>query len=173
MDGLTRIGNRGALDQALTRQWYEHRRRGASLALLLGDIDAFKAYNDSYGHQAGDAALIRVAGTLTPLQRGEGDLAARYGGEELALLLCDCEAEEAMIVAQRWHAAVRALGIEHRASGVAPQVTISIGVVAWVPGADQSPELVVRLADEALYRAKAEGRDRVCAATPQSATASA
>lgn len=162
LDGLTRIANRGAFDQALERSWVEHRSRGVSLALLLCDIDSFKAYNDNYGHQAGDVALIRVAGTLVGLVRSDADLAARYGGEELALLLSDCDATEAVAVAQRVLDAVRGLGIEHRASSVAPHVTISIGVVVIVPSANQGAHVAIRLADVALYRAKAEGRDRVC-----------
>ena len=89
-------------------------------------------------------------------------LAARYGGEELVLLLADCAADEAAAVARNVRDAVRALAIEHRASNVAAHVTISIGVAVWVPGVAQTPDLVVRRADEALYRAKAQGRDRVC-----------
>lgn len=163
LDGLTRIANRGAFEEGLARAWEEHRRRGAPLAVLLCDIDVFKAYNDSCGHQAGDAALIRVASAMAAMVRSGDDLAARYGGEELALLLADCDAASAAAVAQRLLEAVRALAIEHRASDVAPWVTVSIGHAAMVPTAEKSSDLLVRLADQALYRAKAQGRDRVCA----------
>ena len=163
LDGLTRIGNRGAFEQGIARAWEDHRARGAPLAILLCDIDVFKAYNDSCGHQAGDAALIRVAGAMAELVRSADDLAARYGGEELALLLADCDERPASAVAQRLLEAVRSLAIEHRASNVAPWVTVSIGHASMVPRAGQSSEVIVRIADEALYRAKAQGRDRACA----------
>jgi len=162
LDGLTRIGNRGAFEQGLARAWEDHRERGAPLTVLLCDIDVFKAYNDSCGHQAGDAALIRVAGAMAQLVRSADDLAARYGGEELALLLSDCDARAAAEVAQRLLEAVRSLAIEHRASNVAPWVTVSVGHATLVPHVGQSSEVIVRLADEALYRAKAQGRDSAC-----------
>ncbi len=162
LDGLTRITNRGAFDQALARLWDDHRRRGASLAVLLCDIDAFKAYNDSYGHVAGDAALIHVAATLQPMLRSAADVAARYGGEELVLLLADCAANEAIAISRNLLDAVRALAIEHRASNVARHITVSIGVAVLVPAGGQTPDLVVRRADAALYRAKAQGRDCAC-----------
>ncbi|TLY53621.1 MAG: diguanylate cyclase [Gammaproteobacteria bacterium] len=161
LDGLTHIANRGAFDERLIRTWDDHRARGASLAVLLCDIDSFKAYNDTYGHLAGDATLASVAGTLASVARSPADLAARYGGEEFALLLANCKAPEAAVVAQRLLDTVRALGIEHRESGVVPVVTISIGVAVHVPNGN-SPEELVRRADQALYRAKAEGRNRVC-----------
>ncbi|HEX6833267.1 MAG TPA: two-component regulator propeller domain-containing protein [Rudaea sp.] len=160
LDGLTRIANRGAFDEVLARRWSEHRNARRPLALLLCDIDAFKAYNDTYGHQAGDAALIRVAAALAALARSDEDLAARYGGEEFALLLAGCDAREAGDIAQRVLDAVRGLGIRHDGSGVAPRITISIGIAAFVPERDDHAELIVRRADEALYRAKANGRDR-------------
>jgi len=161
LDGLTRIANRGAFDERLIQAWEDHRARGASLAVLLCDIDSFKAYNDTYGHLAGDAALASVAGTLASVARSHADLAARYGGEEFALLLANCKAPEAAAVAQRLLDTVRALGIEHCESGVVPVVTISVGIAICVPDG-HSPEELVRCADQALYRAKAEGRNRVC-----------
>ncbi len=161
LDGLTRIANRGAFDERLIQAWEDHRARGASFAVLLCDIDSFKAYNDTYGHLAGDAALASVAGTLASVARRPSDLAARYGGEEFALLLGNCKAPEAAVIAQRLLDTVRALGIEHRESGVVPVVTISVGVAVCVPNG-HAPEDLVRCADQALYRAKAEGRNRVC-----------
>ena len=161
LDGLTRIANRGAFDERLARAWADHRARGASLAVLLCDIDVFKAYNDSCGHVAGDAALVRVAGAIAAMVRSGDDLAARYGGEELALLLTDCDTRVADVVAHRLLEAVRSLAIEHRASDIAPWVTVSIGHAAMVPPAHAEPDFMVRLADEALYEAKRGGRDRV------------
>jgi diguanylate cyclase (GGDEF)-like protein len=126
------------------------------------DVDAFKAYNDTYGHLAGDVALTAVAGALTKVLRSNAaDIPARYGGEEFAVLLNECDIDEATAVAQRMLDAVRALAIEHRCSDVAPHVTISIGIAAIVPTATESPEQLLRCADEALYRAKAAGRDRM------------
>ncbi len=166
LDGLTRIANRGSFDECLERSWAEHMQRGAPLAVLLCDIDAFKAYNDTYGHLPGDAALTAVAGTLTNAARSSADLAARYGGEEFALLLADCGASDASMIADDLLDAVRALAIEHRSSNAAPYVTISIGVAVVVPNSAQPPDILVRRADEALYRAKAQGRDRVCGPDP-------
>jgi diguanylate cyclase (GGDEF)-like protein len=161
LDGLTRIANRGAFDQRLREALNEHVARGASVAVLMCDVDAFKDYNDTYGHLAGDVALTAVAGALTKVLRPGADLAARYGGEEFAILLTRCDASAAAAVAQRILEAVRALAIEHRCSGVAPHVTISIGIAAVVPTATDSPAQLLRCADEALYRAKAAGRDRM------------
>lgn len=161
LDGLTRIGNRAAFDAALARLWDDHRARGASLAVILCDIDEFKAYNDTYGHQAGDTALIRVAATLQAQARLGTDVAARYGGEEFALLLATLKLPDAIAAATRLLDAVRQLGIPHRASTVAPHVTLSIGVVALIPDGNVSSEQAILAADQALYRAKNEGRDRV------------
>ena len=161
IDSLTRIANRGAFNQRLDDAWREHVASGTSLAVLLCDIDAFKAYNDTYGHLAGDAALTAVAGALTKALRSKGDLAARYGGEEFAVLLTGCDGREAAVVARRMLDAVRSLAITHGASDAAAHVTISIGVAAAVPVASESSETLLRHADEALYRAKAQGRDRV------------
>jgi diguanylate cyclase (GGDEF)-like protein len=164
LDGLTHIANRGAFNQRLDDVWNEHAARGASLAVLLCDIDEFKAYNDSYGHLAGDAALTAVAGSLSRVLRSNADLAARYGGEEFAVLLADCDAGEAAVVARRMLQAVRALSVEHRASRTAAHVTISIGVASIKPYVAELPDRLLRSADEALYRAKAQGRDRIVVA---------
>ncbi|MCA1714558.1 MAG: diguanylate cyclase [Gammaproteobacteria bacterium] len=160
-DGLTRIANRSAFDAALAELWEDHRQRGASLAIIMCDIDFFKAYNDTYGHQAGDTALIRVAAALQAQARSGVDVAARYGGEEFALLLANLTPEAASAAATRLLEAVRQLGIPHRASTVASHITLSIGVVALVPDATTSPEQAIGAADLALYRAKHEGRDQV------------
>ena len=161
IDSLTRIPNRGAFNQRLDDAWREHVASGTSLAVLLCDIDAFKAYNDTYGHLAGDAALTEVAGALTKALRSKGDLAARYGGEEFAVLLTGCDGREAAVVARRILDAVRSLAITHGASDAAAHVTISIGVAAAIPMSSESSEKLLRSADEELYRAKAQGRDRV------------
>lgn len=161
LDGLTGIANRGEFNRRLMQAWDDHARRHAPLAVLIADVDAFKAYNDSYGHLAGDAALGAVAMALAKAVRNDADLAARYGGEEFAVLLPDCDIDEAATLALRMRDAVRALGIPHRASEVTDIVTLSAGVASMVPGDGDSPERVLSAADKALYRAKAEGRDRV------------
>jgi diguanylate cyclase (GGDEF)-like protein len=161
VDGLTRIANRGAFNRRLDDAWEDHAAMQAPLAVLLCDIDSFKAYNDTYGHPAGDLALTSVAEALSQALRSTSDLAARYGGEEFAVLLPRCDAGEATSVAVRMLEAIRALAIEHRASGVAPHVTISIGVASVVPSPREPADRLLRRADEALYRAKAEGRDRI------------
>ncbi len=161
LDGLTRIANRRAFDEALPRGWADHRRRGTSLAVVLCDIDHFKLYNDRHGHPAGDQALITVAAALAGVTRRGSDLVARYGGEEMVFLLSDTDAQGARRVAVAALEAVRALALPHGDPGAGPQVTVSLGAAAAVPGANGGPEDVVAGADRALYRAKAAGRDRV------------
>lgn len=161
LDGLTRIANRATFDIALAQAWQEHRRRAAPLSVLICDIDAFKAYNDTYGHPAGDAALVRVAATIQSHARKPGHLAARYGGEEFAVLLADTPHDAAAAAAVALLEAVRALAIPHGTSPAAPRVTLSIGVASCLPDARLTVEQLVESADRALYRAKRAGRDRV------------
>ncbi len=160
LDGLTQIPNRRSFDEALRGAWADHRRRGASLAVVVCDVDHFKAYNDAYGHPAGDQALRAVARALGGVLQRQTDLAARYGGEEFALLLRDSDVVGARRVAQEARLAVRALGLPHKESATAAVVTLSLGVAAMVPGAGEAHEIVER-ADRELYRAKQEGRDRL------------
>ena len=164
VDALTGIANRREFNRRLAQAWHEHARRAAPLAVLIGDVDSFKAYNDTYGHLEGDTALTAVAGAIARALRGGADLAARYGGEEFAVLLPDCGAEDATAVAQRILATVRSLCIPHRASETADRVTLSLGVASLVPGPDDAPETVLRAADAALYQAKAAGRNRAITA---------
>ena len=161
LDGLTRIANRSAFNDRLAGAWTAHAENGLPLAVLLCDIDAFKAYNDRYGHLAGDAALTDVAATLSPNLRGDQDFAARYGGEEFAILLPACTTAAATAVAERLRMAVRGLAIEHAASDVAACVTLSIGIASTDATRAETPDSLLQRADEALYRAKAAGRDRI------------
>lgn len=164
-DGLTGIPNRRYFDQALAREWRRARRNGSEIALILGDVDMFKAYNDAYGHQAGDDCLRQVASTLVAcLDRG-GDLAARYGGEEFVVILPDTSQGGALFVAERVRQGVRALGQPHLASPFG-QVTLSLGVACLVPDENTSEQTLIEAADRALYRAKEQGRDRVCRFDP-------
>lgn len=165
VDGLTQVANRRCFDEFLLREWRRMRREGKPFSLLLCDIDFFKKYNDAYGHQKGDECLRRIAQTLKQSALRPGDLVARYGGEEFALLLPDCSLDGAMLVAERVLAGVRSLAIEHRASRIAPHVSISLGAACHTPGHVETAEAFVARADQALYRAKETGRDRAVAHT--------
>lgn len=163
-DSLTGIANRRAFDDALALEWRRCGRAAGPLALVMVDIDCFKAYNDHYGHRRGDECLAQVARALAGGVHRAGDVVARYGGEEFALLLPSLDAEHAAAFAETLRAAVEALGIEHPVSPVAPVVTISAGVAAVVPRKDGSPAALMDTADRALYRAKRDGRNRVVTA---------
>ena len=156
-DGLTGIANRRRFDDALAHEWLRAQRSGGALSLLLIDIDHFKAYNDRYGHPAGDRCLRAVAQAMARPPQRPADLLARWGGEEFALLLPDTPAAGAVAVAQQLLQAVDALQLPHAASPVAPRVTVSIGAACG--GA--SPQALLDGADRALYQAKAAGRHRV------------
>lgn len=160
VDGLTGIANRRTFDETLAREWLDHRRRGAPLALVLGDVDHFKAYNDACGHPAGDDVLRQVAAVLSGSGRRATDLAARYGGEEFALLMRDTTASGALAMAREVLDALRTIEIPHPRSSAAAHVTLSLGVATRVPADGLEPGDLLRAADAALYRAKAEGRDR-------------
>lgn len=172
MDPLTQVANRLALDEALGQEWERAERSHLPLALLMIDIDLFKAYNDHYGHQAGDECLRRVALTLSSATGRAGDLVARYGGEEFAVLLPGTTEEQAYTVGERLRLAIRELQMEHSLGIGDSLVTISIGAASLQPAsaseqdtAAQTPlQLAAQLihrADAALYAAKLDGRDCV------------
>ena len=158
-DGLTGTANRRRFDEVLAREWARAMRSGQPLALLMADVDHFKAYNDQLGHVQGDHCLREVACAMAGVVRRPADLLARYGGEEFALLLPDTELRGAEGVALSAIQAVQALGLPHPAPGTGPLVSVSIGVCAGHP-ASVDPRLLVHQADRALYRAKAAGRGR-------------
>lgn len=159
-DGLTGIHNRRRLDEHLQRVWQQSVREHKPLALLFGDIDRFKAYNDRYGHQAGDEALKAVASVLARHARRPLDLAARFGGEEFAVVLYDTGREHALRIGETILEEVRKLGIAHGASSAAPMLTISLGIACVVPVARRSSAGLLQLADQALYAAKDGGRNQ-------------
>ncbi len=163
-DGLTGIYNRRTFDEALEREWRRALRQGQPLGLVMLDIDFFKRFNDSRGHQAGDACLKAVAQSVASAVYRPADLAARYGGEEFVALLPETGPEEAARIAERIRQGVELLAIPHGASDVAPQVTVSLGTASIRPRADQDAAQLVNLADQALYGAKSNGRNRVVAA---------
>jgi diguanylate cyclase (GGDEF)-like protein len=161
LDGLTAIANRRRFDRELTRHWTQCAREQRPIALLLADIDCFKAYNDLYGHQAGDEALKAVAKVLAGSVRRPVDTVARYGGEEFAMILPETTRDGALHVAERFLEEVRALGIPHAHSSAVPVLTVSVGVGHVVPAPRRSPAGLIQLADQALYAAKDAGRNQV------------
>ena len=160
-DGLTGLKNRGAFDEHLPRMWQQGLRDRRSLAVLLIDVDHFKAYNDLYGHQAGDHALRQVAQVVQGFARRPLDIAARYGGEEFVLALFDMSGEHVAELAEELRHAIQALEIVHEDSPTARYVTASVGISVVRPRADRSVEGAVQLADESLYSAKRGGRNCV------------
>ncbi|WP_028104835.1 GGDEF domain-containing protein [Pseudoduganella violaceinigra] len=162
LDDLTGVANRRHFDMAIDRETRRARRMGTSLSLMMLDIDYFKAYNDHYGHQQGDACLEAVASALSTMQQRPGDLFARYGGEEFAVILPDTPGDAAVMMANAMCRKVRDLRIPHQAARMDEHiVTISIGVACSDSGqADEAYELI-NAADRALYQAKACGRNRV------------
>ena len=160
-DGLTELANRRRFDEYLAEQLAIAVRHRRPLALLLVDVDHFKAYNDHYGHVAGDECLKRVAAALRACCRRPADLAARYGGEEFALILPDTDQTGAAKLAEVARAAVAALGIEHAGSSTSPRLSVSIGVAALAVTSESSAKQLIAAADVALYRAKDLGRNRV------------
>nr|WP_311529690.1 sensor domain-containing diguanylate cyclase [uncultured Ralstonia sp.] len=159
-DGLTGLNNRRTLGEILDQEWRRAKRTRGVLSLLFVDIDWFKLYNDTYGHQAGDDALAAVAKCIGDNIRRPTDSAARYGGEEFIVVLPDTSPEGAASIAEKIRAAISNLAIEHRGSEYG-RVTASIGAAAWTPEQDVDVSAVIRAADEALYDAKATGRNRV------------
>ncbi|HEY4082864.1 MAG TPA: diguanylate cyclase [Burkholderiaceae bacterium] len=163
VDGLTGVHNRRHFDERLDIEMQRALRSRENLGVVLADVDFFKRYNDAYGHLAGDDCLRRVARTLKNCLRRPGDVLARYGGEEFACLLPDTDLAGALAVAESMEAAVRALQMPHAQSDVAPLVTLSLGVSVTLGGRGDAGKFV-SLADEQLYKAKAQGRGRVCGA---------
>lgn len=157
-DGLTGVGNRRLFDATLMTEWTRAVRQQQPLALLMIDIDHFKLYNDSYGHQGGDDCLRRVAGVLGACVKRSGELLARYGGEEFVVLLPNNDLAAAAAFAQRCLDRLSAAHLPHRASPVSDWLTMSIGVASIVPSQGASQDSLVRRADAALYAAKKLGR---------------
>ena len=164
VDGLTGIANRRRFDETLDIAWRNACRSGESLALMLMDIDQFKAYNDHYGHPSGDECLQTVARLLPPLLKRPRDLAARYGGEEFACLLPGCALEGALAKAHEIVHTVNTLRLPHATSRVAPHVTLSVGVAACQPQHGEPALQLLQASDAALYQAKSAGRNRVVSA---------
>ena len=161
LDGLTHIANRRRFDAVLLQEWRRCLREHQPMSLLMLDVDDFKAYNDEYGHPAGDRVLISIAALCESETQRPTDMAARYGGEEFAIILSNTNAAGALSVAEAIAAAVRRAAIPHRRATAEAVVTVSIGVATCYPDVQKTPETLVSVADEALYAAKRAGRNRV------------
>jgi diguanylate cyclase (GGDEF)-like protein/PAS domain S-box-containing protein len=163
-DGLTSLNNRRSFDNTLAKEFARCARESQPLALLLIDVDHFKRFNDTYGHQAGDDCLKALSSRLAKLTRRPADFAARYGGEEFAVILPNMSERSALHFAEKYRKLVEEMQLEHSGSpfGI---VTVSLGLACEVPGQETSARLL-RRADEALYRAKSEGRNRVATVDP-------
>ncbi|MDX1803669.1 MAG: diguanylate cyclase [Alcanivorax sp.] len=168
-DSLTTLANRRLCDETLEREWRRCQRNREPLAVMLLDVDCFKAYNDHYGHLQGDRCLQALAGELKRYARRAGDLVARFGGEEFVLLYPRSGEHEARLIAARLCAAIRALAIPHQWNGSRGVVTISVGVAVMVPDGSHEPRDLLEAADQALYRAKQQGRDDWCLYQPPQA----
>lgn len=166
-DGLTGLANRRAFDSSLETECKRLARRRAPLALIMLDIDSFKAFNDIYGHVAGDDCLRRVASALTAMMHRPADIAARYGGEEFACILPEAGIAAAVLVAQRVQDRINALAIPHEGSTAGAIVSASFGVASVTCGPTTVGESIVRAADACLYRAKMGGRNRIHFSAPE------
>ncbi|MEE4662001.1 MAG: diguanylate cyclase [Halieaceae bacterium] len=164
IDGLTEIPNRREFDRVLEIEWLRAIRSGDPLSLLMLDIDNFKAYNDGYGHDAGDECLRQVALCLQAKMLRGSDFCARYGGEEFVCVLPDTDLKGAQAMAEKVRHAIEALGIPHEYANGDRIVTVSTGVASFHASARKSPVELLKAADGALYRAKEAGRNCVCAA---------
>jgi len=160
-DGMTGLYNRRIFDDYMERLWRQSRREGTSVAIIFVDIDFFKVFNDLYGHQAGDDCLKRVAKCIARGAKRPFDFAARYGGEEFVLVLYGPPDDYARSVPEQIHREVLELGIPHAGSQAASYVTVSVGMAFARPETTRSLAGAIQAADEALYQAKREGRNRV------------
>lgn len=161
LDSLTGISNRRALDEYLGRAWNLAMRNNMEISSIFIDVDYFKLFNDSYGHQAGDKCLQDVACVIKETIKRPTDLAARYGGEEFVALLVGTGKESAVRIAEEIRNSVEILSIPHKHSVICGHVTISLGVATLTPTRNMSPSALIRLSDIALYAAKQSGRNQV------------
>lgn len=161
-DGLTGLANRRHFDNVLEVELQRAQRSSRPLSLVLIDIDDFKPFNDTYGHLKGDECLRRISRLIRETVKRTGDLVARYGGDELALILPDTDAEDALRIADGVREAVAAMAIPHAASAIegCQLVTISAGIATMVPGRYSVPSDLIQVADDALYGAKRKGRNQ-------------
>ncbi|MDQ6992324.1 MAG: diguanylate cyclase [Mariprofundus sp.] len=161
MDGLTNIANRRCFDTTLEREWRRALRQAEPLSLIMIDVDHFKLFNDGYGHQAGDDCLKAVALALAHIVNRPADLLARYGGEEFVALLPHTDVDGALTIAEAMRSSIEGLQLPHAYSTSGHVVAVSLGLASIVPTAEDSAAALIKAADEALYRAKDTGRNRI------------
>lgn len=169
LDNLTQVANRRCFDARLHKEWQSFIKQQRPLTLILFDLDSFKAYNDHYGHLAGDDCLFKVAQAVYQCTRHLDvrrpiDLVARYGGEEFVVLLVNSDIEVGIKVSQGIQQAIYHLAIPHQYSEAKDIVTVSLGIASIIPTVTLEPDYLIQLADQALYNAKQQGRDRYCIA---------
>ena len=162
IDGLTGIYNRRYFDETLDKEWRRLCRVSRPISLMMIDIDFFKAYNDINGHQMGDQCLKTVAEHIRALIKRGADFVARYGGEEFAAVLPETKIEGAGVLGQKICEAVEGSHLPHAATPISEHVTVSIGLASMIPEKETLSDELIACADKALYRAKAEGRNRLC-----------
>ncbi|RMF23037.1 MAG: diguanylate cyclase, partial [Cyanobacteria bacterium J083] len=161
LDSLTELGNLRQFEETLRYEWQRLMRDGKPLSLLMCDIDYFKAYNDTYGHPTGNQCLKQVAKILKQTVKRPGDTVARYGGEEFAIILPDTKAQGALFIAQTIQSKLEKLAISHINSKINKFVTLSIGISTMIPRQGSKENIIVEAADQALYQAKKQGRNRI------------
>lgn len=166
LDALTQVANRRKFDQHLAQQWLDQAKQQNPISIIMADIDFFKGYNDTYGHQAGDQCLQQVALTIhqtvqRTIKANNESLVSRYGGEEFAIVLPNISATNAISIGEEIRSNIKLLNIVHQASCASEIVTLSLGVATTIPELGSSMEKLIDEADQALYQAKATGRDRV------------
>ncbi len=169
LDGLTELANRRHFDERFADEWLRAMRNRRSLTLIMFDVDWFKQYNDKFGHLEGDECLKRIADTTLKVVCRPSDTVARYGGEEFIILLPETDSTGARQVAEKIRAEIESLHMPNPDSTVCPYVTISLGVTTVVPEVKADPNIYIKLVDEALYRAKNAGRNRISIAVPPDA----
>ncbi|QOY36543.1 sensor domain-containing diguanylate cyclase [Anaerobacillus isosaccharinicus] len=160
-DGLTSIANRRQFDETFEKEWQSHLRNGKPLSIILFDIDFFKPYNDTYGHQNGDECLKSLSSTVQKILKRPRDLLARYGGEEFVIILPETNVEGATHVAEKVRKGIESLQIAHSTSSISDYITVSVGISTIVPSSHVQSKLLIEKADKALYVAKSSGRNIV------------
>jgi diguanylate cyclase (GGDEF)-like protein len=160
-DVLTGVANRRNFMDTFEKEWKRSRRNKLPLSLIMIDVDFFKAYNDNYGHQAGDECLKNIAPLLQEVLTRPGDMAARYGGEEFVVILPETNLEGTTLIAEKMRKKVESAKIAHDLSTISDYVTISLGTATTIPSIRKKPDSLIAAADEALYKAKRNGRNRI------------
>ncbi len=163
IDELTQVANRRQFNEKLNNEWSRHKRECLPLSLIMCDVDCFKLYNDTYGHQNGDRCLKSIADALKKAVKRSVDVVARYGGEEFAIIMPNTDLHGALIVAESARLAIEELKIPNKASTVSSSITLSLGVSSLIPTANMSHDALIKDADNALYEAKNQGRNQAVA----------